>query len=265
MSATATYTEREGSEFQEWPGFSIEYRDASHRYFIHKDEERTTAISVTSALKVLDKPALVGWAERMGAEGALRMERRGALQGIEIEDALGVVRREGEGADAKKEAGADRGTAVHEALRVYCEDGTVPSISDFDPAVRGYVQGLCGWLLKAKPVPLATEQIVGSPTHGYAGRFDLLCELDGIRTIVDLKTSVRVFPEHHLQTAAYALALEECGQEPAMQGVIVAVSAEGGFDAPVCCAGRSHFLAVLGAHRALAAVRSGIKAMERTA
>jgi hypothetical protein len=264
MSVTErAYTERDGSEFMAYDGVTIEYRDASHRYWLHRDGVRSAAISVTTALKVLDKPALVGWAERMGAEAALRLERAGELSGIAVEDVLSAIRARGEGADAKRDAGAERGTAIHEALRIYCSEGTVPNVGDFAEPVRGYVQALCRWLVSVQPEPIAVEQIVGSPAHGFAGRFDLLANVDGRRTVVDLKTSARVYAEHHLQTAAYMLALEECGVEPAERGIIVAVGADGTFHGPQCCADASHYLAVLGAYRALTAVRSGARAMEK--
>jgi hypothetical protein len=270
VNATDT---REGSEITVYDGFSVEYRDASHRYWTitgaggTAGHERTPAISVTSALKVLDKPALVAWAERMGVEGALRLERSGVLADINEEDALGVVRAHGEGAEAKREAGADRGTAIHEALRVYCSEGKVPNVGDFDPHVRGYVQGLCKWLLQAQPEPILSEQVVASPTHGFAGRLDLLATVDGRRKLVDLKTNPagRVYMEAHLQTAAYVLAAYECGLDPVDDAVIVAAGEDGGFQAMPCCSDPSHFLAVLACHKAVSAVRSSIRAVEKAA
>ncbi len=62
------YTERDGSEFYEYPNLTVEYRDASHRYWLHHGDARQAAVSVTSALKVLDKPNLRKWIEDRGAE-----------------------------------------------------------------------------------------------------------------------------------------------------------------------------------------------------
>jgi hypothetical protein len=263
----STYTEREGSEIVTYHGFAVEFREASHRYWTILGDERTPAVSVTSALRVLDKPALVSWAERCGVEGALRLERAGILTGVSLDDALGVVRAHGEGAEAKRDAGADRGTAIHEALRSYCADGKVPTLGDFDPAVRGYVQGLCKWLLAAQPEPILTEQIVASPTHEYAGRIDLLATIDGRRQLVDLKTNPagRVYAEAHLQTAGYVLALYECGLDPVDGAMIVAAGQDGTFQQSVCCSEPSHFLAVLACHRAVAEVRAQARAMEKAA
>lgn len=260
MSATAT---REGSEIVEFDGFSVEYRDASHRYWIIQGEERKSAISVTSALKVLDKPSLIGWAEKMGAEGALRLERAGELHGIPVEEAVNIVRLQKMGADAKRDAGADRGTAVHEALRIYCQEGHPPKLGDFPEEVRGYVQGLCRWLLVTSPEPILVEQIIGSVEHGFAGRFDLLAKINGETVLVDLKTSGRVYPEHHLQTAAYTLALEECRGERPDTGIIVAVGGDGSFLADRSLADDEDYLSVLACHRTVNRVRSAIRLADR--
>jgi hypothetical protein len=266
---TPTLLEREGSEFTQYADFAVEYRDASHRYWIVRGEERFPVVSVTSALKVIDKPQLVGWAERMGAEGALRLERRGSLVypdggHLPIPEAIRVVRETGEGADAKKDAGGDRGNALHEALRSYCEVGDVPKIKDFDPAVRGYVQSLCGWLLRDKPEPVLVEQVVGSPEQGFAGRFDLLAKIDSEFVLTDLKTSARPYPEQHLQIAAYLFGLEECypvhEEIYADRGMIVLLGSDGAFFTYRCLAERKDFLSVLACHRAVSRVRSRLKA-----
>src|ERR1035438_10583578 len=102
-------TDRDGSEFTEYPGFTVEYRDASHRYWIIEGKERRTVSSVTGGLGTLDKAALIPWAEKMGVEGALRLEREGRLSETPVENAVYVMRNMGEGASAKRDEGADRG------------------------------------------------------------------------------------------------------------------------------------------------------------
>src|SRR5437899_2955441 len=101
------YEQRDGSEFQEYERFTVEYRDASHRYWIHADGERLPAISVTSALKVLDKPSLKRWIEDCGAAGAIQLERAGELMGVPPAEVGDLVRLHKVGADAKRDAGAD--------------------------------------------------------------------------------------------------------------------------------------------------------------
>lgn len=256
------YTERDGSEFQEYPTLAVEYRDASHRYWLHADGARVPAISVTSALKVLDKPALLKWAEAAGAEGAATLAAAGELQDVHPSAAIDVVRMNGLGMDAKRDAGADRGTAVHQVLEHWARESTVPNLSDFPAEVRGYVQGLCAWLLATRPKPSGVERFVGSLKHTYAGRLDMRATLDGRDCIVDLKTGpkARVYPEAHLQSRAYALADVECGNPEPEGVVIVAVGADGDFNQVECCATEKDWLAVLACHRATTRLRSDIRA-----
>lgn len=261
------YTERDGSEFEVYENVTVEYRDASHRYWLHDGETRVPAISVTSALKVLDKPMLLKWAESCGAEGAITLERQGQLTGVHPSQVIDIVRMNGLGMEAKRDAGADRGTAVHSVLELWAREETVPNLSDFPAEVRGYVQGLCGWLLAAHPKPSSVERFVGSLEHCYAGRLDMRATLDGRDCIVDLKTNPRgrVYDEAHLQARAYALADVECGSPEPEGIVIVAVGEDGGFEMVECEAEGGDWLAVLSTHRALSRLRSARSARDRIA
>jgi genome maintenance exonuclease 1 len=260
---------KEGSEFTSYAGFRVEYRDASHRYWLIKDGKREPAVSVTSALKVLDKPALLGWAERMGAEGALWLEREGGLtypngDEIPISEAIKEVRSQGLGADAKRDAGGDRGNALHEAQRIYCETGTVPNVGDFDPEHRGYVSGYCAWLLRDEPEPIFTERVVGSVEHSYAGRVDMLAKIKGRIVLPDLKTAGRAYPEQHLQVGGYMGALAECSPEIEVdEGMILLVGADGSFATHPCLVMPGDFLAVLACHRTMVHVRNMLRGAEK--
>lgn len=257
--------ERESTEYD---GFTVEFMPNSHRYAIVQDiegsEKRKQVPSVTGILRVLDKPALIGWAEKCGAEGALRMERDGKLEGIGVEEAILSIRGHGEGADALRDAGGERGLALHSAQETYCELGDVPNLGDFDPEIRGYVQGYCRWLLRDEPEPIWTEQVVGSPTHQYAGRVDMLAKIGDRVVLPDLKTSSRTYPEQHLQVAGYLGAFPECFPDIQIdEGLIVLVSADGTFQTYPCQATPSDFLDVLGAQRAVARVKAGLRKQER--
>jgi hypothetical protein len=254
------------SEYTEYPGFTVEYRDASHRYWLHKAGKRTAVASVTGVNGILAKEALIPWAERMGAEGALRLEREGKLSETSIEDAVYAMRSYGEGAAAKRDEGGERGTSIHEALRDYCEAGEVPGVGDWPPAHRGYVSALCKWLLKAEPRPVLVECVVGSAEHGYAGRFDLLAMINGVLTLVDLKTSTskaRVFREAHVQVAGYELAMAECRIEPREATLIVALGEDGSVDAKPSLGTPEQFLAVLECSKRMRELDSALRARER--
>lgn len=261
------YAERDGSEFQEYENFSIEYRDKSHRYWIMAEGERTAAVSVTAALKVLSKDALLKWAEDCGAAGAAMLAGMGELKGVPLDEVGARVRLHGLGRDAKREASADRGTLVHRVLEAWARERAVPDLADFAPEHRGYVQGLAAFLLTARPKPTAIERIVGSVKHTYAGRLDLRADLDGRDCVVDLKTNPRgrVYDEAHVQARAYADADVECGS-PAPEGiVIVAVGEQGNFEMVECEATSADWLNVLAVYRSMCRLRGARTARERIA
>lgn len=265
-TAIGPIEEKDGSEFTDYPGFQVEYRDASHRYWIHEDGKRCAVASVTGVLGILEKPALFSWAERMGAEGAVRLEREGKLSETPVENVAYAMRSYSEGATAKRDEGGDRGTSIHEALRDYCEHREVPNVADWPLAHRGYVQGLCKFLLSAEPEPVLVEHVVGSAKHGYAGRFDLLAWIKGKLRLVDLKSSsnrARVFREAHVQTAGYVLALPECEIEAPSEALIVALGEDGSMEQMPSLGTPEQFLAVLNCSRQMKELDAALRARER--
>lgn len=269
MSALSrAYEQRDGSEFQVYENVIVEFREASHRYWLHADGERMSVVSVTTGLRVLDKGEwLKRWAEACGAESAVILERQGELNGVSPSEAIRVVRERGLGMEAKRDAGAKRGTSTHGVLEFWGREGKPPSLADFPPEERGYVQGLCKWLVTTRPVVSSVERFVGSLKHGYAGRLDMRATLHGRDCIVDLKTSktARVYDEAHLQARAYAMADVECGNPPPEGIVIVAVGQDGSFEAVECEAEERDWLAVLACHHALKRVQDARKVRERVA
>jgi hypothetical protein len=88
-------------------------------------------------------------------------------------------------------------------------------------AVRAGVEAFLEWEGEAKPQYLASERKVLSREHRFVGTLDLLAELDGKRTLIDIKSSNRIYAEHWLQTAAYQVALEEEDGEAVEQRAIL--------------------------------------------
>ena len=104
-------------EIVEYDGFKVQYKDASHRYWLIEEEEglfpgteaiRTPAISVTSVLGILDKPNLRRWYGTQDATATLTLEREGKLEGVPTDQAVHIMREKGFGAEAKRDAGASR-------------------------------------------------------------------------------------------------------------------------------------------------------------
>ncbi|HXJ92654.1 MAG TPA: hypothetical protein VMT20_07200 [Terriglobia bacterium] len=259
MSATTD------SELQLYEGFTVEYRDASHRYWLLEgDDGRRAVPSVTTILGILDKPALRRWQGNLDAAAVLTLEREGKLQGVDPDGAAQIARERGLGAEARRDAAGTRGTAIHDALEAYCTEGKVPALADFPEDHKGYVQGLCAWLSDARPEPLIVERIVGSPRYGFAGRLDLIAMVGGKRLCCDLKTNRSgYYPESHAQIAGYRLTFPECGIEDVDGGMIVQVAADGSYETVEAVAGPDAFLSVLGCYRAVQDVKKALKEARR--
>lgn len=116
---------------------------------------------------------------------------------------------------------ADRGTIVHDALELWgsgcrwkpseIEDvvadirnnhkGDALTCKNLD--VYPYVHSLTGWLTSVQLTVLFAEIPVFSDTHGYAGRLDMIGEVNGVLYVLDLKSTGSMKRPYVAQTAAY--------------------------------------------------------------
>lgn len=177
------------------------------------DDERMW--SVTTIIGALDKPALLYWAAEQTATCA-----------VDQLDTVRAMVNDGDRADTIKwlrdarfrrpkgeRTAAELGTAVHEACEQFALTGTRPEV---DPDVAPFLDQFDRWCQKFSPTYEAAEVTVYSPRYGYAGTCDAFLSVDGVRFIVDYKTSKKSYdargkatgpyPEVALQLAAYRFA-----------------------------------------------------------
>ena len=106
------------------------------------------------------------------------------------------------------EAAADRGTAVHLATEMLDKTGTAEISDDYAPYLRAYAAFLREHDVKWELV----EHSNYHPVHGYAGTIDRYGTVDGIWTLVDLKTSYTVYkPLYSASLNLYRMMLEARG------------------------------------------------------
>jgi hypothetical protein len=228
--------------------------------------KRTRCVSVTTFLDVLAKRALYRWNEEQGILAALSLERGGRLKDVDIHQATAVIRDNGWGAEAALKVAAKRGVGIHEPFERYWRDGVVPNPADFPPEHRGYIRGLVRWILSIErrgSVEMEdSEFLVADPKLKLAGRADLRLKIAGLPYIVDLKTNKygTVWPEHPLQTVAYAHCDEQCGRDPVMGCLVVAVGPEGTYEEMPSLASVADFKAVLDVYRRMGKLHSAIEA-----
>lgn len=70
---------------------------------------------------------------------------------------------------------------------------------------------------------LSTERKVYSREYDYGGTLDIIAIVNGVRSIIDLKTSKNIYPNYYIQGASYWWAIEEeqrfCLQDPKEVGI----------------------------------------------
>jgi hypothetical protein len=187
--------------------------------------------SVTNILNVIGKPALINWAAT--EERKLVMEVAAELYQdappAKMTKAAWITTMETRLGKEKAHSrllrkACDIGSQVHAmieyTLRVkLCQK--VPSPEGLSSKAAWAFGVYERWAESVNLTPIYIEQTVYSKTYGYAGTMDLFCEIDGRATVVDFKTGKAVYPEAHLQNAAYRFALREMGHGDAIQGIIL--------------------------------------------
>jgi hypothetical protein len=213
--------------------------------------------SVTQILGVLNKAALPWWGMTVGVQGILALKAQGSE--IPWDDAEGATKLLTEHkltVNHVRDSAATRGKSVHDALEAFATTGATPRPSQFPAEDRGFVQALARALMDLSPVCEATEIMVGSTEHGYAGRYDLRCRLDGALCRLDAKTGKRVYDEALLQLAAYELAAVEMGEEPSDRLLVLRLGVDGEYEVVESHATAEQFLGVKAAFDALADLKS---------
>lgn len=165
------------------------------------DPEDLQLWSVTTIIGALDKPALIYWSAEQTAVAAVH--ERDAWEGIarrDPDDAVEWLK----GARFRRPPGqrtaAELGTAVHDACESYALSGIRP---DVDEEVRPFLEQFDGWLQRFSPSYEATEVCVYHPGYGYAGQLDAILTIDGVRFLVDYKSSRRSFNNRGKATGPY--------------------------------------------------------------
>jgi hypothetical protein len=174
---------------------SLKFNPKVHRYWL----DGKPVQGVTTLLKGgLNNDALMYWSARTVAEyvadNSEDVEQLRAMGREPMVAALKSVPWE------KRNEAAVRGTDVHALaeLLVHGDEVEVPS------HLAGFVNGYVDFLDRFDVAAVLTERAVGSRTHWYAGKFDLIADINGTRWMLDNKTSKGVYGSTALQLAAYA-------------------------------------------------------------
>jgi CRISPR/Cas system-associated exonuclease Cas4 (RecB family) len=141
--------------------------------------------SVTTVMSRLSKDGIMEWRARVGEEEANRVMR----------------------------LASGRGTIVHDLMEKYVRGDEIDE-TDMMPHHRKSYHGLADILDERLTEWYVQEKAMWSDHLGVAGRVDLVGRFDGVRTIIDFKTSLKPkrkewISNYFMQSAAYSIMYEE--------------------------------------------------------
>jgi hypothetical protein len=178
-----------------------------HQIYKNKDGKRL--VGVTTVCGVLNKPALLQWANKIG------------LMGIEMNEFV----------DDKSDIGSlthDLCTKYLQGIwngefirsyyeeskvifRIYCKgvDTDAYTLSQIEQAEQAF-NSFKAWYESHKVELISAEQPLVSENYQYGGCYDVYAKVDGKLTLLDFKTGSAIYPEHILQVAGgYGLLFQE--------------------------------------------------------
>ena len=151
--------------------------------------------SITTVLSILNEDAIAAWRKRVGEDEANRVGQRAA----------------------------NRGTSVHNIVEKYLLN---EDTKDYLPHIKQSLENLRPILDSRVGTIYGLEVPLYSSYLGVAGRCDCIAEFDGVRSIIDFKTSKRIKKKENIsnyfaQASAYAIMFEERTGMPIPNTVIL--------------------------------------------
>lgn len=160
----------------------------SKAHIVYKLEDGTKVPGVTTVLGILNKPALVPWANKLG------------LQGID--------------SSKYRDEMADIGTLAHQMIVDYfnkIKTDTDDYSSNQIELAENCLLSFWNWEKGHKIEVIVAEKQLVSTKYGFGGTIDCFCKLEGRPTLLDFKTGKAIYPEMLHQLAAYEQLLTEDG------------------------------------------------------
>lgn len=159
----------------------------AHTIYKLKDGKRVPGC--TTITGVMDKPALVKWANGLGLKG---------IDSSAYVDELATI-----------------GTLAHYMIECHCRN-TKPDFGNYTPnqislAENSYIKWMY-WQEKSGFVPTHNELVLVSEQHRFGGTLDIIGTINGKTVLVDIKTCKGIYGEHKTQVAGgYAILARENG------------------------------------------------------
>lgn len=175
---------------------SIVFYPKSHRYKIDGE----WAPGVTSIINKTKPKSLTGWAAELVG---------GHIYNLWDTDSLVPLMQEGRDAylawaralpNQRRDQAGERGTSIHEAAEKLAagEDADIP------PHLVGVVTAAARFMDDTGWEPMLAEAVVANREHHYCGKIDGLGDVGGVRSLIDYKSSGRIYDDVAYQLTGYA-------------------------------------------------------------
>jgi genome maintenance exonuclease 1 len=225
---------------------NIEFQEDGHTYTMGGK----LLTGVTTVLDVRAKDFLKWWTVKLMYQTLLPKLKE--VQGISEEEWEKILLEAKKAHTVKSKEALVSGTIAHDWIEKYIkgEKNDLPE----DEKARNAINEFLSWEKEHRVEWIASELVVASPEHQYAGTIDFIARIDGKLTLGDFKTSSQISEDYYLQTAAYQMALEPLIDEPIEQRVILRIPKDGTeFEYQIVPTGvefdKKTFLALREAHR----------------
>jgi len=156
-------------------------------HITYKNAKEQKIVGTTTALNILAKPALIGWAYKKGLAGENLYE---------------------------KDIAANIGTIIHARIMAHLLGYEIDNFNISPEVWKLSDNSLLSFFEWAKPrklKPILVETPLISEKYQYGGTPDIYGEMDSKLTLLDFKTGSGIYPEFFLQIAAYSNLLVENG------------------------------------------------------
>lgn len=189
----------------------IKFYEESHQYWVSvKGSPYKRRPGATTIIGIKDKSmALTKWQQQITADFLFKM--LDAKEKITKEAIVEAVIQN----EVQSQAAADIGKEAHAWCEAFIRHHLkqkgfeqmpeMPKTKEATMAANAFLD----WWDAHKVKPRATEEVLYSIKHDFMGTMDLDADVDGFRSLVDLKTSNGLYNGVRLQTRAYQLAKEE--------------------------------------------------------
>lgn len=155
----------------------------SKDHTVYRNRDGKEIPSVTTVLKLLNKPALIGWANYLGF-------KRTRVTDVLLES-------------------ANIGTDFHAMVSDWSEGKTIIG-EHYDVAIALFKEFLV-WAEKNEMRPIKSE--ISMQCDRFGGTIDSICHIGSTVHMLDFKTSKNIYPSMFLQLAGYSLLCKENAPE----------------------------------------------------